>query len=432
VDEELKKLQDAIEEKLKLAASKTDLETIKSEMATEISKIKVGVSEDELKAAQNEFNEKLKAQWTEVEKKLKSTEQVKPIGLIGQIKQAFVDAGLIEQVNEGGVNIERVKFGKPYGHGKESAEHLKVAVDMNTASFEASVAAGYITNYGMLPQELPLTTDQHLLNVFGGQQLAPIQSHFAVVVEGTETDGSALKTETGVAGDSSFLMSTVDFKVFDFATKFRIHQNMLNNWVNLATRIQTIGFDRLSSKIDYYAIASGGNNTTIPYGISDTGYHTNYDTTLRANEVKSANIVDVIKNGVLQVELLDKSVNAIMLNPNDIAYIESLKDGDSNQVRLAGLVVDSTGRLAYIYGLRVIKTKKVTANSFFLVNTFESIQFGNKNNFGVRMGYDVTTDFSKNIVTIQLEASVAIGIGNAETIIYCSDITAAETALTAV
>jgi hypothetical protein len=51
---------------------------------------------------------------------------------------------------------------------------------------------------------------------------------------------------------------------------------------------------------------------------------------------------------------------------------------------------------------------------------------------GVRMGYDQTTDFSKKIVTIQIEARLAIGLGHAETIIYCSDIVAAATALSVV
>ena len=60
----------------------------------------------------------------------------------------------------------------------------------------------------------------------------------------------------------------------------------------------------------------------------------------------------------------------------------------------------------------------------------ESLQFGDRQLTKLRMGYDQTTDFSKNIVTLQLDARAAIGIGNPASIIYCSDVDAAITALT--
>jgi len=179
-------------------------------------------------------------------------------------------------------------------------------------------------------------------------------------------------------------------------------------------------------------LGSGGDNTDTPYGLADTGKFTAYNTALRQGAVQKANIVDVIKNAILQAEIAEKSVNTVMLNPVDIAIIEALKDADNNIIRQAGLVVDATGRLSYIYGLRVVRTKKVTANTAWLVNSAESVQFGDKYNFRVRMGYDKDSDFSKNIVTIQPEVSMAIGLGDPLQIIYISSITAAETALSPV
>jgi hypothetical protein len=426
MEEDLKKLQEAIEEKLKLAASKKEIETIKSEMEAEIKKIKVGISEDELKAAKAEFDEKLKAQWQAVEAKLKTVDETKPMTFGEQLKKAFVDAGLIEQAVVDGVTVERVKWDRD----TKNRIDVKLAVDMNTANTIAGVSQGFQGSYTMLPQELPLSTDMHMYDVFGHSPLGE-KDYFGVVIEGTETDGAAIKPETSAAGDSSYLITTTDYKKFDYGVKFRVHENMLNNWAGLMNRIQTIGLDRLKSKISTYVLGSGGNNTSVPYGLTDSGKFTAYDTTLRQNEVANANLVDVIKNAVLQAENSELPVNAVMLNPNDIAYIESLKDGNDNMVRLAGLVVDATGRLSYIYGLRVIRSKKVTANTFFLVNTFESVQFGDKYGFRVRMGYDKDSDFSKNIITIQPEVSLAIGLGNPLSIIYCSDITAAEAALNA-
>jgi len=254
----------------------------------------------------------------------------------------------------------------------------------------------------------------------------------AKILEILAIDGADVKAETAVAGDSSYLFSTKEFKVFDFAVKFRVHQNTLDDIDNVMNRIETIGVDRLLSKIDYYVLGSAGDNTAPPWGIHNAGYFTAYDTTLRAGEVVTANIVNVIKNGVLQARKLNRMVDTVILNSSDAAEIEDLKDANSNTVALAGIRLDATGKLAYIYGLRVLINDNETTNTFTLCNYAESIQFGLREDMGVRMGYDQTTDFSKKIVTIQIEARLAVGIGHAETIIYCSDIAAAATALSVV
>jgi hypothetical protein len=130
-------------------------------------------------------------------------------------------------------------------------------------------------------------------------------------------------------------------------------------------------------------------------------------------------------------EMGNKEIDTVLLNPVDVANIESLKDLQNNSVKLAGLVVDASGKLAYIYGLRVIAKKYVTANTAIFINTgmTPSVEIGTKQNLEVIIGYDKTEDLSKGIVTIQLESEYAFGLGDPETVIYCSDITAAATAL---
>ena len=427
--EELKALQDALEAKIKSAASKQELESIKAEMVTmqeSIKSMNPSVTAEQLKEAREDFDTKLKAQWDEVLKM--KTNDPKILTLADSLKSAFVEAGLIETTNVEGQMVESVKWDK----SRKNEISIKSAFDMTTAGTTVGVSTGYQTAFTMIPQELPLSTDMHMFDVYGHTPLSPIERYFGVVIESEETDGSGLKPETSAAGDSSYKLSTTDYKVFDFGVKFRVHDNMLQTWIGLLNRIQTIGLDRLKSKISTFVLGSGGDNAATPYGLADAGKFTAYNTALRAGEVKAANIVDVIKNAVLQVELAEKSVNAIKLNPIDIAELESLKDADDNSIMLAGLVIDATGRLSYIYGLRVIRTKKVTANTAWLVNTNESVQFGDKYNFRIRIGYDKDSDFSKNIVTIQPEVSLAIGLGDPLQIIYISDIAAAAVALTVV
>lgn len=427
MEEQIKALQDAFEAKLKEAASKEQMETLKSELMENIGKLELGVQEDRIKELETAFDDKLKAQWEEVTVKLESVETTTPSSFREVIKNALVNAGVTETEEIDGEQVTRIKWDRNKSY--EVSFYVKSAVDMNTANAVRPGATpgmniGYLTNYGMMPQELPLSQNIHFMDVFGGQTLGVRDKYFGVVIESTETDGSGLKAETAVAGDSSYLWETKEYKVFDFASKFRVHQNTLDDIENVISRIETIGMDRLKSKIDTFSLGSAGDNSATPYGMLNAGYFTAYDTALRAGEVKSANIVNVIKNAVLQASNADEMVDTVILNANDIAEIEDLKDAQDNTIRLAGVVVDATGKLSYIYGLRVIKNNKMTANTAIVCNG-ESLQFGIRKGFAVRMGYDQTTDFSKNIVTIQLEGRMAIGLGKAASIIYISDIVSA-------
>jgi len=428
--EETKTIMDALDEKLSKAATKADIDAIRAEFKTQVEGIEKGVSADELSALKADIENKLVKQWEEVTKL--TAKESKPV-----VKRSFSDA--IKETIMQSENVEKYidatgndRYRIKGLHSPKAEVEFKIAVDMNTANAvrpggSPGMSIGSLTDYGMPVQQLPVTLDTHFIGAFSSQSTT--EKYFGVIVEGTETNGADVKAETAAAGDSSYLFSTKEFKVFDFAVKFRVHQNTLDDLDNVMNRIETIGVDRLLSKIDYYVLGAAGDNTATPYGILNAGYFTAYDTTLRQGEVITANIVNVIKNGVLQARKLNRKVDTVILNSSDAAEIEDLKDANSNTVALAGIRLDATGKLAYIYGLRVLINDNMAANKFVLCNYAESIQFGLREDMGVRMGYDQTTDFSKKIVTIQIEARLAIGIGHAETIIYCSNITDAATAL---
>lgn len=431
MEEELKNLQTAVEEKLKKAATKEDVEKVKAEISEQIKGIAVGASKEELETIKSEFDAKLKAQWAETETKLsEGVKSEKQLTFGEQLKSEFEKAGFIEN--------EEVKFDI---NDTASKIRVKAAFDMNTVGTTASVATGYQTNYGMMVQKLQSSSEVNILDVLPSMPLAPIERYMAKVVEYDETDGSAQKAETTAAGDSSFKLKTEDFKIFQFGVKFRVHRNMLRQWAGLQQRIQSIGMERLKNKIALFLLdkAAAGDGTTIPFGILSTGKYTAYDAALRAQEVKGATIVDVVKNAVLQSQLLgtenemgNKTIDTVLLNPVDIANIESLKDQNDNSIRLAGLVVDASGKLSYIYGLRVLAKKYVTANTAVFMNTTTSpaVEIGTKQNMELIIGYDKSEDLSKGIVTIQLESEYAFGLGDPESTIYCSSISDAATALT--
>jgi len=387
---------------------------------------------EKLKEMKADYEEKLKAQWEAVELKLKSEATEKPMTLRDSFKAAIMASDKVEEyTDQDGNKRFRIK-----GADDKQFDFQIKAVDMNTANAvrpgsTPGVNIGYLTDYGMQNQELANSMNQHFLTAgFSAESIA--DKYYGVLVETTETNGAGIKGETASAGDSSYLWKTIEYKVFDFSVKFRVHQNTLDDIENVLNRVTTIGVDRLLTVIDASTLGAAGDNTATPYGLLTATFFTAYDTTLRVGEVDYANIVNVIKNAKLQARKANEMVDCVILNSSDIAEIEDLKDKQANTVSLAGVKIDDSGKLAYIYGLKVIENDNLDANKFVVCKLGESVQYGMRSIVGMRMGYDLTTDFSKRIVTIQLDSRLAIGLGKPEAIIYCSDIDAARQLLTKV
>ena len=428
-------------QKMAQAVSKQDVESIKAAAKEEtkalIESVKASITED-LQAKIDEQTERLKSQGEAIEL-LKGSiaapvAENDPVKAFKEsVKAALMNSEYVEKYTSEGVERYRIKGYNQKNFGIEIPFANKAAVDMNTANAvrpgsSPGISIGYLTNYGMNPVELATSMNQHLIGA--GFIVEPItDKYYGVIKEGTETNGAGIKAEDAAAGDSSWLWDSEEFKVFDFSAKFRVHQNTLDDMDRVANRVATVGIDRLLSVIDTNALNTSGDNTATPYGLRSSGYYTAYDTALRATTVKEANVVDVIKNMVLQANNQDFDQDALIINRTRVAEIESLKDQNANSVNLAGIRLDERGKLAYIYGLKVIINNKIPTTALITCKLSESLQFGDRQATALRMGYDLTGDFSKKVVTLQLDARAAIGIGNPLATIYCSDVAAAISAL---
>lgn len=441
--EVLQKVEDIttqFSEHLKKAATKEDMESIKAAAKEEtknlIESVKASIT-TELQEKIDQQTDILKKQGEALElmKKAPATAPQHPMDRFkNAVRDAIMKSDFVEKYS--------TEFGDRYrikgANNKNLAVSIdfteKSAVDMNTANAvrpgsSPGISIGALTDYGMNPVQLPNTMNQHFIGA--GFTVTPTtEKYFGVIKEVTETNGAGIKAEANAAGDSSWLWDSDEYKVFDFAAKFRVHQNTLDDIEGVINRIATLGIDRLLTVIDINSLNSAGDGSTSPYGLRTTNYYTAYNTTLRAATVVKPNIVNVVKNMVLQANNQDFDQDFVVLNRTDVAEIEDLKDENANTVNLAGIKLGNDGKLAYLYGLKVIINNNLTVRTVITGKMAESLQYGERAVIGMRMGYDQTTDFSKKIVTIQLDSRAAIGIGNPLATIYCSDVDAAISALT--
>ena len=415
----------AIEDANKGFISKSEME----KNVTELNKFSQELF-DKNKEAHSEFKKEimeiLKKQGEDITLiKTKSSGNVKPKTFADQLKSAFEQAGLVESYqNDIGEQAFRIK-----GYDSQTGKYqLKAAIDMTTTLALAPGSSpgtniGYLTDYGMNRIQLSLSRDMHLMNVFPVQTIS--QKYFGVVVEHTYTDGSAITAEGSTAGESSFKLKTIEYKVFDIPTRFRVAKNNLEDVPFLMDTIARKGYDALQSKIDYYALYASGDNSATPYGLRTSGYFTAFDPSTWSGKVTAANLIDVICKQKLQAELADKFVNAVILYPSAIDEIETYKDADKNYLQTRGIVFDNDGNLLKVKGLSVIKNKKlVNADTSIyesiVLNGFDSLTFGVRDNLNLEIGWD-GNDFSQRMVTVMLTARVGFGIGDPETIIYSDD-----------
>lgn len=360
--------------------------------------------------------------------KSKSSNIQKSITFADQLKSAFEQAGLIEPYqNDLGSQAFKLK-----GCDNQTGKfQLKAAIDMTTTLALAPGSSpgtniGYLTNYGMNRVQLSLSRDLHFMDVFPVQTIS--QKYFGVVIEHTFFDGADIKAEGSTAGESSFKLKTIEYKVMDIPARFRVAKNNLEDIPFLMDTIARKGSDALQSKIDEYTLYASGDNSSTPYGLRTSGYFTAFDPSTWTGKVESANLVDVIIKQKLQAELADKFVNAVILYPSAIDEIETLKDANRNYLQSRGIVFDNDGNLLKIKGLTVIKNKKlVNADTSIyesiVLNGFDSLTYGVRDNMNIEIGWD-GNDFSQRMVTVMLTGRVAFGIGDPETIIYSDNMQA--------
>lgn len=351
----------------------------------------------------------------------------KAMGLGDFVKKALIEKGMTvkneDASKENGSEVLMIKGLKDAQKGKFlGSMDFKVAIDMTTPLAMVpgtNVNIGYLTTYGMKLVQLNISQDTRAMDVF---PVIPITGkYFGVLVEYTETDGTATTAEDTAAGKSSFLFKTVEYKVFKINTYYHVSEEMLEDVDQLTAKINRVGRDRILSKIDTKIFATTGDNSTDIRGLYATAgtTHTAFVAGTYAASVKEANYISLIEKMMLQANATDDEVNAVVMNPNQISAIENLKDADGNSLLDRSVVFDQLGRLVSIKGLMVVKNKKQTTNTC-AVFWSEAAEIGLRRDMNMIIGLD-SDDLTTGMRTIVISARVAFGTGKPSAVIYSSD-----------
>ena len=278
---------------------------------------------------------------------------------------------------------------------------------------------GYLTAYNMRDVLIQLNKDVHVLQIF---PVNPITTpYMGVLVEHTYFDGVDIKTEGSASAKSSILFKTEEYKVFTFATYFRISKENLNDMPRLASTLNRIAPDKINSDFDKKCLAKTGNGTTATKGLLVAGNFTAFDPSTWAGEIKAANTADLVRKMKLQAALTNEDVNMVWLHPSAIDALELLKDDNKNILQSRGLVFDKNGNLSRISGLFVAKSKQIMVNEC-IVMWSDAVEIGLREDIIIEIGLDAS-DLTEGMRTIIFEFRAAFGGSKPAAVIYCDDIT---------
>lgn len=396
--------------------------------------------EKEVKELKAEFNEILKKQGMEIAamKENSGRHTVKDNEQIGKkLLSALESDQEIKDTLKFNVFEEKTdpdSGEKVKGFSKQALAHLKnggkisikAAIDMTTAltarpGSDPGTSIGSITDYSMKPVDLVLVNDVPVFSMFPTTPTA--KSYFGVIIYDTYFDGADTTAEGTAAPQSSFKVSTKEFKVFDIPTFFDIHENVLEDFDGLMAQLNRKAPDAILSKVAEKILGTTGDGSTDIKGIRVSGNYTAFDATTWAGKVTDASIIDAISKAKLQAILAEEDVTHIALHPSDIEAIEDVKNALGDSVTLRKAIFDNTGKLVRVCGLIPMRNKKMTSNQFVMYNYNNSAEIGVRKDIEMQIGYD-GNGFKKRIVTIRFVVRVAFGVAKASSIIYSSDITA--------
>lgn len=385
-------------------------ERVKKAFETQFDEVK-GIATDALgkvKAGEQmtkETKEKADEALTKLNKLLGLKEQV------DELAQKLAEGGAGDQVDRKSagqmfVEDERVKAKLAAGMSNGDRIDLRIKTTLTSLTTDAGGSVGDAINQTRLPEILPLPQRR----LYVRDLISPGQmdgNTLEYVKETGFTNGAAAVGEGAAKPESDIKLDLVTTSAKVIAHWMKASRQVLSDISQLRSMID----ERLLYGLKYVEeqeILNGDN----------TGQHLNgivTQATAYAAPIALAdlNIIDVLRLAMLQASLAEYPATGHVLNPIDMASIETLKDGEGRYI-----IGNPQGTInKTLWGLPVVETQAMTVRKF-LTGAFKlGAQLFDRWDARIEAGF-VNDDFIKNLSTILGEERLALAVYRPEAFIY--------------
>jgi HK97 family phage major capsid protein len=333
---------------------------------------------------------------------------------------AKMDAARQREAIEG--NEEHSRTYKAFADALEGANPLaglksgKVTMDVKaTMTTAANLLGDTIRPTRLNGVIYPATAPARMRDIM---TVLPLSTSNAVewVKETGYTNLAAPVTDNNNKPESEITLNTVNVPVQTIAHTMRLHKNMLADLPLLATYLTTRGIDGLLDEEDAQ-IADPATGTGVAPNLQSVFLDSlsAFDGTKLAAAIATGKTqFDVLRFAKNQVRNANLVANAIILNPDDLAIIETLKDGEDNYL----ITPNGNGMVTSIWRLPVIEMNAMKSG-YFGVGAFNSAAFlFERQGITVEFFDQDRDNVQKNLVTVRIEERLACVTQRPEGIAY--------------
>jgi len=362
----VEKINNLVSEKLSGAATKSEMDDLKTQL-------------DGFKSLETKSDEMIKA-IAKMEGKLEAmNEKALPKSAPKNLAQALSSA-FAEKHSDIQQSIEK---------GQAFNLEVKAAGDTTLADYTGNIALS-VLEPGVSRPKRPVIKVRNIVNA------GTTTSKFVTYVSQVTTSTSVWTAE----GEEKTIIEPkyeeVSEEVKKIAGTIRISKEMLADLSFIQSEINTDLMESIEQGIED-ALINGAGGTSLNGIIS---YAQTFAAGSFAGTVPNANLSDVIRIAIAQIQSANFEPTHVVLNPMDVAAMQLTKTS-AGEYTYPMFLMDANG-LSYVANLPVVVTSNIAAGTY-LVGDFTKSNVRIREGVNMQVGY-VNDDFQRNMVTILAEA----------------------------
>lgn len=223
-------------------------------------------------------------------------------------------------------------------------------------------------------------------------------SMYVTYIQQTQAPGGAFVGEGLAKTEYEAKYQEVSKQVKKVASLIKISREMLTDLPFMQSEINTDLMLGVENQIENQLLNGTGLTVNLDGMLASA---TTFSAGTFALQIINANLADVIRCAVAQIESAMFKPTHVVLNPVDVAKLQLTKTTQGEYTYPVFYVVPTTGEVK-IAELSIISTTYMTAGNF-LVGDMSKDNLRMRENLNIQMGY-VNDDFQNNMVSILAEA----------------------------
>jgi len=311
--------------------------------------------------------------------------------------------GRLEAMSEKAVSPKAESFGsigdqvvKAYSNQIES---IKEGKSINLETKDTTIVGDYTGNIALSTLEAGVNRiARQVAKVRNAMSMGTTTSKFVTYIQQTLQSTAGWTGEGVVKTEGDLKYQEVSVEVKKVAGFIKISKEMLEDLAFVRNEVNTDLMETIDNQIENNLLNGNGVGSNLN-GIINQATAWTAGTFL--NTVTSANLADVVRTSIAQIETAKFMATHVILHPRDVAKL-SLSKTTTGEYTYGAFVVNPVTGDPIIAGLPIISTTWMTEGTF-LVADMTKAQVRMREGMNIQVGYE-GDDFKRNMVTILCEA----------------------------